>query len=136
MFVPHLSVVFGLIAAAVALVLLLALMQVSALLAICLSLLAAAATTAVIVATYRWCQEKYERAVRAKQRRRRELEDRLTSLLSPDCAEKGRLAAEYGGWYGSVHTFYFSSEGFARFLEGANRGKCLRGGRIHHGRHD
>jgi hypothetical protein len=136
MFVPHLSVVFGLIGAAVAFVLLFSLIQRSALLAVSLSVLATATTAGVVAATYRWCQEKYDREVRDKQLRRRELEDRLKSLLYPDCAEEGQLAAEYGGWYGSIHTFYFSSGEFAAFVEEANPGKCLRRGRIHHGRHD
>jgi hypothetical protein len=135
MFVPHLSVVFGLVGTAVALLLLFSLIQLSVPLAVCLFLLAAAATTGLIAATFRWCKEKYEREVRAKRLRRRELEDRLASLLIPDCAEEGEWAAEYGGWYGSVHTFYFSSGEFACLVEEANPGKCLRGGRIHHGRH-
>jgi hypothetical protein len=135
-FVPHLSVVFGLVGAAVASVLLFALIQRSAPLAICLAVLAGATTAGVVAATYRWCWDKYDREVRAKQLRRRELEDRLESLLCRDCAEEEHLAAEYGGWYGSIHTFYFSSGEFADLVEEANPRKCLRSGRIHHGRHD
>jgi hypothetical protein len=133
MFVLHLSVVFGLVGVAVALLLLFVFIQISTPLAICLSLLAAATTIAVIATTFRWCREKYEREVQAKRRGRRELEDRLAALLSPSCAAEGR-AADYDGWYGSIHTFYFSNAEFAALVEEANRGKCLRSGRIHHGR--
>jgi hypothetical protein len=134
LFVLHLSVLFGLIGGAVGLLLLFAFIRSSVPLAIALSFLAAAATTATVVATFRWCNERYKREVQAKQARRRELEDRLASLLCGDCSEKDQ-AAEYGGWYGSIHTFYFSSSKFAALVEQVNAGKCLRSGRIHHGRH-
>ena len=53
MFVLHLSLVFGLVGAALVLLLFFTLIQLSAPLAVCLSLLAAAATTGIVLATFR-----------------------------------------------------------------------------------
>jgi hypothetical protein len=52
--------------------------------------------------------------------------------LCSTCCEENARAVEYGGWHGSVHTFYFSHSSFAGAFERANPGKCLRGGQIHH----
>src|SRR5262245_53628469 len=60
MFVPHLSVVFRLVGAAVAFVLLFTLIQRSSPLAVGLSVLAGATPAVGVAATYRWCRDKYD----------------------------------------------------------------------------
>lgn len=94
-------------------------------------MLLVAGTVALLVVTWRPCQEKYRRDLKAREAERARLERRLESLLCETCSEEGRFASEYDGWYGSVHTFYFSSADFAAALERANPGKCLRGGQVH-----
>jgi hypothetical protein len=100
-------------------------------LAIGLGLLVGAGFIALFVATYKGCSAKYQREKKEKRRQRRELEDRLDSLMCKHCAEEVRIAAKYGGWYGTIHTFYFSNDEFATRVEAANPGKCLRRGSTH-----
>jgi hypothetical protein len=135
MFVMHMSVVIGLIGAFATFLVFLPLLLVSKGLAIGLGLVVAAGSVALIAATYKGCREKYQRQKNEKRRKRRELVDRLESLMCDHCAEEVKIAARYGGWYGTIHTFYFSSDEFAARVEEANRGKCLRRGSTHRGRH-
>jgi hypothetical protein len=97
-----------------------------------LSLLMVAGTVGLLVLTWQRCQEKHRLDLEAREAERARLKRHLESLLSKTCSEKTRLAAQYHGWNGSVHTFYFSSAGFAAALERANPGKCQRGGQVRH----
>ena len=135
MFVFHGSVSIGLIGAGVTL-LFFAMFYQTAWLGTALCLLSAAMTVGILIATYSYYQEKYERANRFKRQKQLELTDHLDSLMSDTCATEGQLAASYEGWYGTIHTFYFSSREFASRIEQINRGKCLHRGRVHHGEHD
>lgn len=132
MLVIHLSIVFGLVGAALALLAAVAVYQRSVSSAVVLGLLLAAVTTAIILLTFSWCQAKYQRNVQAKKVQRARLEQKLNALLSQSCCDECRLAAQYDGWHGSVHTFYFASGQFASAFERSNPGKCLRDGQIHH----
>jgi hypothetical protein len=131
-FVIHLSVVFGLVGGVLAFFVFLALCQRSVPMAVILGLVITGLTAAIVIPTFWWCHAKYQRDVKAKKAQRKRLEDQLNALLSQSCCEEDELAAEYGGWHGSVHTFYFASKQFAGAFERANPGKCLRGGQIHH----
>lgn len=128
MFVMHWSVVLGSIGGFIAFLALLVVAGET----LIPSAVILALTAVVVVASFSRCQRKYRRDKNEKEARRAELKRRLDSLLSPDCSQKGRFAAQYDGWYGTVHTFYFSNGTFADRLERANPGKCLRGGQIHH----
>jgi hypothetical protein len=130
--VIHLSLVFSLVGVGIAFLLFLALFSHSVALAFVLAMLTTALTVAIVVLTSSRCQQRYRRILRERQEERAELEEQLNALLSQSCCEEDRLAADYDGWHGSVHTFYFASAQFVRAFEEANRGKCLRGGQIHH----
>src|SRR5690349_11405044 len=81
----HLSIVFGLVGAALSVFIFLAFICVSVSAALIVGLLSSAATVAVVVLTFRSCQAKYRRELRAKEDRRARLEDRLERLLAPSC---------------------------------------------------
>src|SRR5262249_29993964 len=129
--VIHLSLVISLVGTALSLLVLGLIFRKSVTLAALLSLLVIVVAVVLLVTTWRPCQRKYRRDLKARDAELARLEHRLESLLSDTCSEASRLAAEYDGWYGSVHTFYFSSADFAAAVERANPGKCLRGGQIH-----
>ncbi len=78
-----------------------------------------------VYGTFRHLHERYHRNKQAKRTERADLSRRLNSLMCDGCAEEDRLAAEYGGWYGTVHTFYFSSREFVARFRSVNAGKCL-----------
>jgi hypothetical protein len=122
------SLVIGLTGAVLTLLSLGLIVRQSVLLAAFLSLLMAASTVILLVVTWRPCHEKYHRDLKAREAERAKLERRLESVLCATCSEESHLAARYGGWHGTVHTFYFSSDHFAAALERANPGKCLKGG--------
>ncbi len=132
MLVVHLSLVFGLLGGLLALVVFVPLLLYSVPLAIIVGAVILAGMVIVLVITFNWCRQKYDRDVKTKNTERARLEQRLDALLSPSCSEESRLAADYEGWHGSVHTFYFSSQKFITVFERANPGKCLQGGQVHH----
>lgn len=123
--VPHFSVIIGVSGAAISLLMLLVFMYWSKLLAICLFVIAVVATIVLVIKTRPWCESKYQEELQAKEHARQALVDRLESLRCPDCAQLDRFAAGYGGWYGTIHTFYFSNQNFVRLFKNANPGKCL-----------
>lgn len=129
--VVNLSLVIGLAGAALSLLIFGLIVWQSVILAVFLSLLLVAGTVVLLSVTWRSCQARYRRHLTAKKAERARLERRLESLLCDTCSRESRCAAEYEGWYGSVHTFYFCNADFATALERANPGKCLRGGQVH-----
>jgi hypothetical protein len=130
--VINLSLVTGIAGTVLTLLILGLIPRESVILVAFLGLLMAAGMIGLLVLTWRSCQEKYRRDLKASEAERARLQRRLESLLCSTCSEKSRVAARYDGWYGSVHTFYLSSANFAAALERANPGKCLRGGQVHH----
>lgn len=64
-------------------------------------------------------------------RARADLEKRFRSLYTSNCSECEDLAASYGGWQHTVHTFFFSNPKFAHQFRCLNAGKCLSDGAIH-----
>ena len=78
-----------------------------------------------VYALFPWSRRTHARMLRRRERDRRDLADRLDRYLTDDCAEDARLAAEYDGWDGSIHRFYFTSRQFADEFRRANAGKVL-----------
>ena len=57
--------------------------------------------------------------------RRRKARQRADNLARPTCPSL-EIAVTYGGWYGSVHTFWFVNSDYANRFVTANRGKIIR----------
>lgn len=78
----------------------------------------------LVGATFGACQKSYE--VRREERFRELalLEAKHESLLCTSCAAERGLAAQYRGWYGTVHTFAFANGEFVGLFVGCNPGKC------------
>ncbi len=78
-----------------------------------------------LYAVFPWCVRSHREALRERERARRAIEDDLERCLCDQCAEETEVAAEYDGWSGTVHTFYFSNREFARRFCRVNAGKVL-----------
>jgi hypothetical protein len=56
-----------------------------------------------------------------------ELRDRKRQApLFRACAAAGKLAVQYEGWHGTIHTFHFDSPQYADWFRQANSGKIVR----------
>jgi len=74
---------------------------------------------------FSWCMRTHRDAVLRRERARQAIEDDLTRYLCDSCAREALVAAEYDGWSGTVHTFYFANAEFAILFTQANAGKVL-----------
>ncbi len=87
-------------------------------------LVASSASVATGIATayggVRWYRQL---DAETKQRRRRAMQ-RAEDLATPTCCRLAP-AVNYESWYGTVHTFWFANEGYARAFIRANPGKIL-----------
>jgi hypothetical protein len=75
-------------------------------------------------------KRSHEGAVRSWELRledmKKELSDRKRQApVFRNCAAPGQLAVEYGGWYGTIHTFHFQSAVYAERFRESNRGKIV-----------
>jgi hypothetical protein len=77
-------------------------------------------------------QRHLEQVRFADAREQGRLQGARNMLLYPSCACAGQIAADYGGWHGSVHTFSFANAEFGEAFESSNHGRILRDGQIHH----
>jgi hypothetical protein len=124
MAVIHLSFVFGVLALVMTGLVYMLVSRLPMTPAVLLTLATLVMGTTLVIASYPWFQQKYEADVGRKKSECEKLEKRLASLLSPTCCAHDTLAVAYGGWQGTVHSFFFSSQQYAEALEKANPGKC------------
>ena len=78
----------------------------------------------------RWDRRAHQAAVERWERWLSDAEEELAERqrrapLFRNCAAAGRLAVEYDGWHGTVHTFAFDSARYADRFRQANSGKII-----------
>ena len=119
---PAVAVIFGLLLASAVVILL---WEKPLLFAITLGAVLAVVLSFGMSPLLSWCSRSHRRALLQREKARQALEDELARCLCDNCASEDHIAAEYDGWSGTVHTFYFANAEFALLFTQANAGKVL-----------